>query len=55
MDHGAQYCAEPAITALYKHDYRTGGCGPAPLDAELVISEMSFVPTQAPTPRTTAC
>ena len=40
----AQYCAELAITALYKHDYQTGGCETAPLDAELVIGEMSFVP-----------
>ena len=31
-------------TALYKHDYQTGGCETAPLDAELVIGEMSFVP-----------
>jgi len=40
----AQYCAELAITALYKHDYQTGGCETAPLDAELVIGERSFVP-----------
>jgi carotenoid cleavage dioxygenase-like enzyme len=40
----AQYCAELAITALYKQDYQTGGCETAPLDAGLVIGEMPFVP-----------
>ena len=31
-------------TALYKHDYATGSSTVAPLDPELVIGEMSFVP-----------
>ncbi len=31
-------------TALYKHDYATGSSEIAPLDPELVIGEMSFVP-----------
>jgi carotenoid cleavage oxygenase len=31
-------------TALYKHDYATGSAVVAPLDPELVIGEMSFVP-----------
>jgi carotenoid cleavage dioxygenase len=31
-------------TALYKHDYVTGSSMVAPLDADLVIGEMSFVP-----------
>jgi carotenoid cleavage dioxygenase len=34
----------PLKTALYKHDYRTGGCTTAPLNPELVIGELSFVP-----------
>jgi carotenoid cleavage oxygenase len=34
----------PLKTALYKHDYRTGGSETAPLDPELVIGEMCFVP-----------
>jgi carotenoid cleavage dioxygenase len=31
-------------TALYKHDYATGSSLVAPLDPELLIGEMSFVP-----------
>lgn len=31
-------------TALYKHDYATGSSVAAPLDADLLIGEMSFVP-----------
>ena len=31
-------------TAMYKHDYATGDCATAPLDPDLVIGEMSFVP-----------
>jgi len=31
-------------TSLYKHDYATGSSTVAPLDAELLIGEMSFVP-----------
>ncbi len=31
-------------TALYKHDYATGSCLVAPLDPELLIGEMSFIP-----------
>jgi carotenoid cleavage oxygenase len=31
-------------TSLYKHDYQTGSRTVAPLDPELVIGEMSFVP-----------
>ena len=31
-------------TALYKHDYLTGSSAVAPLDPELLIGEMSFVP-----------
>jgi carotenoid cleavage dioxygenase len=31
-------------TALYKHDYLTGSTLVAPLDSQLVIGEMSFVP-----------
>ena len=44
-------------TALYKHDYATGSSTVAPLDPELVIGEMSFVPRPAAAssrPRTTA-
>ncbi|MBY0440877.1 MAG: carotenoid oxygenase family protein [Mycobacteriaceae bacterium] len=32
-------------TSLYKHDYRTGSCAVAPLDGDLLIGEMCFVPT----------
>lgn len=35
------------VTALYKHDYVTGSSEIAPLDPELVIGEMSFVPNPA--------
>ena len=31
-------------TSLYKHDYATGSSTVAPLDPELLIGEMSFVP-----------
>ncbi|EUA14672.1 retinal pigment epithelial membrane family protein [Mycobacterium kansasii 732] len=31
-------------TSLYKHDYKTGSCQLAPLDAALLIGEMCFVP-----------
>jgi carotenoid cleavage oxygenase len=31
-------------TAVYKHDYATGGCSTAPLPPDLVVGEMSFVP-----------
>ncbi|ARG61412.1 carotenoid oxygenase family protein [Mycobacterium kansasii] len=31
-------------TSLYKHDYQTGSCQVAPLDAALLIGEMCFVP-----------
>lgn len=31
-------------TALYKHDYASGSCTAAELDADLLIGEMSFVP-----------
>jgi carotenoid cleavage dioxygenase len=31
-------------TSLYKHDYETGSSTVAPLDPELLIGEMSFVP-----------
>jgi carotenoid cleavage oxygenase len=34
-------------TALYKHDYATGTSMAAPLDADLLIGEMSFVPHPA--------
>ncbi|MGV0626434.1 carotenoid oxygenase family protein [Mycolicibacter minnesotensis] len=34
----------PVSTALYKHDYLTGSSLTAPLDPQLVIGEMSFVP-----------
>jgi carotenoid cleavage oxygenase len=36
-------------TSLYKHDYATGSSTVAPLDSELVIGEMSFVPRPAAT------
>jgi carotenoid cleavage oxygenase len=36
--------ASELSTALYKHDYVTGSSMVAPLDADLVIGEMSFVP-----------
>jgi carotenoid cleavage dioxygenase len=34
-------------TSLYKHDYATGSSTVAPLDPELLIGEMSFVPRPA--------
>ena len=34
-------------TSLYKHDYSTGSSMVAPLDADLLIGEMSFVPRPA--------
>jgi carotenoid cleavage oxygenase len=36
--------ARPMETALYKHDYATGSSSIAPLDPDLWIGEMSFVP-----------
>ncbi|OBI36375.1 carotenoid oxygenase [Mycobacterium sp. E1386] len=33
-----------AASALYKHDYATGGSVVAPLDPDLLLGEMSFVP-----------
>src|SRR6202022_4835645 len=35
-------------TALYKHDYLTGSSTVAPLDPELLIAEMPFVPRPPP-------
>lgn len=43
----AQQEGTPMVTALYKHDYVTGSSEIAPLDPELVIGEMSFVPNPA--------
>ena len=40
--------ASHSSTALYKHDYVTGTCATAPLDPDLFIGEMSFVPHPAP-------
>ncbi|OBG34249.1 carotenoid oxygenase [Mycobacterium alsense] len=37
-------------TALYKHDYDTGSVTAAPLDRDVFIGEMSFVPNPAPGP-----
>ena len=34
-------------TSLYKHDYATGSCDVAPLDPDLRIGEMCFVPNPA--------
>lgn len=34
-------------TSLYKHDYAAGSSAVAPLDAELLLGEMSFVPNPA--------
>ena len=34
----------PMSSALYKHDYTTGATRVAPLDADLLLGEMSFVP-----------
>lgn len=34
-------------TGLYKHDYETGSCEVATLDAGLLLGEMSFVPNPA--------
>jgi carotenoid cleavage oxygenase len=39
-------------TALYKHDFTTGSSVVAPLDPELLIGEMSFVPRPAVDPAT---
>jgi carotenoid cleavage oxygenase len=36
--------AAQSSTAVYKHDYATGSREVAPLDSELLIGEMSFVP-----------
>lgn len=34
-------------TSLYKHDYATSSCAVAPLDPDLLIGEMAFVPNPA--------
>lgn len=39
--------ASEMSTALYKHDYATGSCRAAALDAGLLLGEMSFVPNPA--------
>jgi carotenoid cleavage oxygenase len=39
--------AAGSSTSLYKHDYATGSCETAPLDPDLRIGEMSFVPNPA--------
>lgn len=39
--------ASEMSTAVYKHDYATGSCAVAPLDAGLLIGEMCFVPNPA--------
>jgi carotenoid cleavage dioxygenase len=31
-------------TEIYKHDYATGSCATAPLDPDLIVGEMTFVP-----------
>ncbi len=36
--------ASGSSTSLFKHDYQTGSCETAPLDPDLRIGEMSFVP-----------
>ncbi len=44
---GARYLGDEApasLASLYKHDYATGSCAAAPLDAELQLGEMCFVP-----------
>jgi carotenoid cleavage dioxygenase len=41
-------------TALYKHDFATGSREVAPLDPDLLIGEMSFVPNPARDPQDTA-
>jgi carotenoid cleavage dioxygenase len=41
-------------TALYKHDYATGSSTVAPLDPNLLIGEMSFVPNPARDPQDAA-
>ncbi len=41
--------ASGMTTALYKHDYASGSSTVAPLDRDLVIGEMSFVPDPAAT------
>ena len=41
-------------TSLYKHDYATGSSTVAPLDPELLIGEMSFVPRPNGDPATQA-
>ena len=35
------------ITSLYKHDYSTGSSQVAPLDPDLLLGEMSFIPNPA--------
>ncbi len=39
-------------TPLYKHDYATGSSEVAPLDPDLLIGEMSFVPNPVQARRT---
>ena len=39
-----------AESALYKHDYATGGRAVAPLDPDLLLGEMSFVPNPGASP-----
>ena len=38
-------------SALYKHDYATGSREVAPLDPDLLLGEMSFVPNPARGPK----
>ncbi|QLL08308.1 carotenoid oxygenase family protein [Mycobacterium vicinigordonae] len=42
--------AKDMSTTLYKHDFTTGSSATAPLDPDLLIGEMSFVPNPAPAP-----
>lgn len=46
--------AAKMATALYKHDYATGSSEVAPLDPDLLIGEMSFVPNPGDTASTGA-
>jgi carotenoid cleavage dioxygenase len=39
--------ASPMSSSLYKHDYETGSARTAPLDPDLLIGEMSFIPNPA--------
>jgi len=38
------------FTSLFKHDYATGSSEVAPLDADLILGEMAFVPNPADSP-----